>query len=157
MSHIMCHVSHVTCHLSHVTLFYSSFLFRTKWWSLLVEGLLSTGPTPSSLKSFQLSGQKNHATSWDKKNHATSWDKKNHATSCDKKNHATSLDKKITQPFATKKNHATSWHKTNHATSLDKKITLSIGPIAFKLVHKAPNCSKWHQIGRSLTKWVQVV
>ena len=24
------------------------FFFRTKWWSLLVEGLLSTGPTPSS-------------------------------------------------------------------------------------------------------------
>ena len=28
------------------------FLFRTKWWSFSVEGLLSTGPTPSSLNSI---------------------------------------------------------------------------------------------------------
>ena len=47
-----CHVSHVTCHVSHVTCHGSRFfllLFWTKWWSLSVEGLLSTGPTPSSL------------------------------------------------------------------------------------------------------------
>ena len=35
--------------MSHVTLFFFS---RTKWWSLLMEGLLSTGPTPSSLDLF---------------------------------------------------------------------------------------------------------
>ena len=45
MSHVTCHVSHVTCHLSNVTFFF----VRTKWWSLLVEGLLSIGPTTSSL------------------------------------------------------------------------------------------------------------
>ena len=44
MSCITCHVSGVTCHVSHV--FFSS---STKWLSLLVEGLLSTGPTLSSL------------------------------------------------------------------------------------------------------------
>jgi hypothetical protein len=46
VSRVTCHVSHVTCHVSHV-IFFPSF-FRTKWWSLSVEGLLSTGPTPSS-------------------------------------------------------------------------------------------------------------
>ena len=34
-------------HMSRVTFFFF-FFFRTKWWSLSVEGLLSTGPTPSS-------------------------------------------------------------------------------------------------------------
>ena len=29
--------------------FFSSSFFWTKWWSLSMEGLLSTGPTPSSL------------------------------------------------------------------------------------------------------------
>ena len=40
ISHFTCPVSHVTCHLSH--------FFLTKRWRLLVEGLLSTGPTQSS-------------------------------------------------------------------------------------------------------------
>ena len=35
MSHVTCHVSHVMCHM----------FFWTKWWSLSVEGLLSTRPT----------------------------------------------------------------------------------------------------------------
>ena len=52
--HVTCHVSRVTCHVSqdmcHMSIFYYlSFFPRTKWWSLSVEGLLSTGPTPSSL------------------------------------------------------------------------------------------------------------
>ena len=47
MSCVTCHMSHVTCHMSCVAIIFS-FLFRTKWWSLLVEGLLSTGSTPSS-------------------------------------------------------------------------------------------------------------
>ena len=51
VSHVTCHVSHVTCHMSHVTFFLLLF-FWTKWWSLLVEGLLSTGPTPSSFVGF---------------------------------------------------------------------------------------------------------
>ena len=38
-------MSRVTCHMSHV--FFLCF-YLAKWWSLLVEGLLSTGPTPSS-------------------------------------------------------------------------------------------------------------
>ena len=58
MSHVMCHVSRVTCHMSRVTchnFFYYLFFFWTKWWSLSVEGLLSTGPTPSSfVKSWGL-------------------------------------------------------------------------------------------------------
>ena len=58
VSHVLCHVSHVTCHVSHVTCHMPRvtchvshlflFFFLTKWWSLLVEGLLSTGLTPSS-------------------------------------------------------------------------------------------------------------
>ena len=59
----MCHVSHVTCrmpcvtyHVSHVTCHMSNVTCEEKkedknvikWWSQSVEGLLSTGPTPSS-------------------------------------------------------------------------------------------------------------
>ena len=100
---------------------------------------------------------KNPATSWDQNKSRNIWGEKNHATSQEKKsrklsgqknitkNHATSWDKKITQPLGTKKI-TEPWDKKNHATSQDKKATLSIGPIASKLVHKAPNCSKWHQI-----------
>ena len=54
--HVTCHVSCVFCHMSRVTCHISPFflllLFWTKWWSLLVEGLLSTGHTPSSLLTY---------------------------------------------------------------------------------------------------------
>ena len=43
MWHVTCHVSHIMCHMSQVT--FTSFLC----WSYLVEGLLSIGPTLSSL------------------------------------------------------------------------------------------------------------
>ena len=43
VSCVTCHVSLITCHMSCVT-----FFFLAKWWSLSVEGLFSTGPTPSS-------------------------------------------------------------------------------------------------------------
>ena len=52
VSCVMCHVSHVTCHVSHVTchyFFYYIFFCLIKCWKYSVEGLLSTGPTPSSL------------------------------------------------------------------------------------------------------------
>ena len=55
---VMCHISCVTCHMSPVTcpisnVTFFSFFFITKlcwtrWWSQSVEGLLSTGSTPSS-------------------------------------------------------------------------------------------------------------
>ena len=52
MSHVTCHVSHVMCHMScvtcHVSCVKCHFFLLTKWWSLLVEGLLSMGPIPSS-------------------------------------------------------------------------------------------------------------
>ena len=44
---VRCHVSGVTCHF--FFFFFSSSFFFTKWRSLSGEGLLSTGPTPSSL------------------------------------------------------------------------------------------------------------
>ena len=57
VSQVTCHMSRVTCHVSHVTfcliiiffkfffiyLFIYLFFFWTKWWSLSVEGLSSTG------------------------------------------------------------------------------------------------------------------
>ena len=46
LSHVMCHVSRVTCHMSCVTCHIYLF-FLTKGWSLSVEGLLSTGSSPS--------------------------------------------------------------------------------------------------------------
>ena len=47
MSCVTCHLSHVMCHMSHRHKFVISWLllFCTKWWSKLVEDLLSTGPT----------------------------------------------------------------------------------------------------------------
>ena len=69
MSYVTCHVPCVTCHASHVTCqvshvmcrmsqdffisfnFLHYFFFLTICWSFLVEGLLSTGPTPSSSSS----------------------------------------------------------------------------------------------------------
>ena len=43
------HASHVTCHMSHIICFFVFlFCFLTKLWNLLVNGLLSTGPTQSS-------------------------------------------------------------------------------------------------------------
>ena len=49
MSHVACHLS---CVLYHISLFFP--LFLTKWWSLLVEGLLSSRPTPSSLSGIYI-------------------------------------------------------------------------------------------------------
>ena len=56
VSHVTCHRSHVMCQVSHVMCQVSLFLF--KWWSLLVEGLLSIGPTLSSF----LNGTSNFTT-----------------------------------------------------------------------------------------------
>ena len=60
LSHVMCCMSHVTCHMSHVTFRMSHVtchvshvichIFSEKGWNLSVEGLLSTGPTPSSFR-----------------------------------------------------------------------------------------------------------
>ena len=90
-------------------------------------------PLWSKKKSCNLSGQKTLRNLLIKKNHATSWDKKNHATYQDKKNHATNRD-----------------NNKKSRNLMGEKIMLSLGPIASKLVHKAPNCSKWHQIGQNL-------
>ena len=54
MSHVTCHMSHVTCHMSYVTchmskvknIFFLSFF--QNGWSLSMEHLLSTEPTPFS-------------------------------------------------------------------------------------------------------------
>ena len=103
-------------------------------------------------KSCIVLGQQNHATSQDKqkprnlsgliKMQPVGTKKKNHATSQDKKNHATSWDKKKSFNFLGQKNQAISWDKKSCNLLKQQKITLPIGPIAFKLVHKAPNCSK---------------
>ena len=55
MSRVICHVSGVTCQVSRVTCNFIIIIlfFLTQWWSLSGEGLLSTGPTPSS---FHISG-----------------------------------------------------------------------------------------------------
>ena len=80
-----------------------------------------------------------------KKSLKLSGPKKNHATSQDKKNRATSRDKKKSCNLSGQKNHKTSGTKKACNLSGQKKITL-IGLIASKLVNKAPNCSKRHQI-----------
>ena len=57
-SNTMCHVSPVTCHMSRVTchiLFFLLLFYKKNMEEvvdLVVEGLLSTGPTPSSLVFF---------------------------------------------------------------------------------------------------------
>ena len=51
VSCVTCLVSRIMCHMSHVTIFkILKFYFFTKWWSLSVERLLSTGPTLSCLE-----------------------------------------------------------------------------------------------------------
>ena len=61
MSHVTCHVSLVTCHV-----------FLDKWWRLSVEGLLSTGHTPSSfIKGSEQ--RKNHANCENKINLGFVW------------------------------------------------------------------------------------
>ena len=50
MSCVTCHVSHFTCHMLHF------FFFLTMWWSLSVEGLLSTEPWSGSLQWTECSG-----------------------------------------------------------------------------------------------------
>ena len=43
-----CNMSHVTCHMTEKNIYIWFFSSFSKWWSYLVEGLFSTGPTPSS-------------------------------------------------------------------------------------------------------------
>ena len=56
LSPVMCHLSPVTCHFFFTLkkikwiLFFMLQRILTKWWSYSVEGLLSTGHTPSSFK-----------------------------------------------------------------------------------------------------------
>ena len=57
--HVTCHVSYVMCQMSHITCHVSrATFFLTKLWSLLVEGLLLTGTTPSSLYVEEVSQKK---------------------------------------------------------------------------------------------------
>ena len=51
-------MSHVRCQVSGVTFFLYYYFFFTKGWNYLVEGLLSTGPIPSSF------GLKNSIAVW---------------------------------------------------------------------------------------------
>ena len=123
-------------------------------------------------KSSKLWVQKSHATSPDKKKSCNLLWQKKQEIFWDKNKSHNLLGQKITQPLGTKKNHTTSRDKkimqplktkqkitqplgTNKSRNLwdkkpwnllwQKKITLSIGSIAYKLVHRAPNYSKWHQ------------
>ena len=113
-------------------------------------------PLGTNKKSSNLSEQKNHATSWDKKitkplgtkSHAISGDNKSMQPLGIKKKIMQPLKtKKIMQPLGTKKSRNLTGKKKNHATSREnnKKITPSLGTIAPKLVHRAPNFSKWNQ------------
>ena len=52
MSHVICHMSGVRCHVSRVTCNIFLKYFFTKWWNFSGEGLLSTGPTPSSFYTY---------------------------------------------------------------------------------------------------------
>ena len=58
VSHVTCHVSHVRCHISrvmsHVTSHKLKKGFLTIWLTKLVEGVLSSGPTPPSLLTYWL-------------------------------------------------------------------------------------------------------
>ena len=70
---VRCQVSGVTSHLSDVTCIF--FFFQTNWQSLMVDGLLSMGPPPSSLQATMVSNAIIEIiilkTKRQKKNHAT--------------------------------------------------------------------------------------
>ena len=97
-----------------------------------------------------------------------SLDKKNQPTSRDKKNMQPLGTKKITQPLGTKKTQPLETNKITQPLRskksrnllgqkiLQTKITLSIGPIASKVVNKALNCFKWHQICPNRSKLVRI-
>ena len=55
VSHVTCHISGITCYVSGVRCQYCfhSFFFLQKKCSQLVQGLLSMGPSPSSLIAFE--------------------------------------------------------------------------------------------------------
>ena len=104
MSLVLCCVSSVRCHMSGVikNTYIFLFIFFTDCWYQSVEGLLSTGPTPSSLFKSSLK----ITQPLRKKIMQPLRTKK---ISCKitqplaRKNHSTSQDKKITQPPGTKK------------------------------------------------------
>ena len=115
-----------------------------------------TQPLGQDKKSRNLLGQKKSCNLLGTKNHTNSQDKKKSCNPQGQKNHATSQDKKkILQSLQTKKSFNL-YDNKHHATSWDKKITLSIDPIASKLVHRASNCSKWHQICPNWSKQVNI-
>ena len=68
---VMCHMSCVKCRMSHATCHMLFFSFQTKWWSLLVEGLLSAVPTLSSFSQdwawVESSGQIAYSLNWQTK------------------------------------------------------------------------------------------
>ena len=66
MQHVTYDLSHVTCHMSYVMCHRhrSHFFLLTKLRSLLAEGLLSTGPTPSSCFLCVFFGLSGGASRW---------------------------------------------------------------------------------------------
>ena len=56
VSRITCQMSRFTCHVSYVTFFF--FFFLEKVLKLIGEGLLSTGPTPSSFHILMFQSQR---------------------------------------------------------------------------------------------------
>ena len=64
VSCVKCHMSNVTCHLPHVYISHVFFLYYylTNWWSWFEEGLLLTGPTPSSFPNYFFCFH--HQTDW---------------------------------------------------------------------------------------------
>ena len=130
------------------------------------------------MKSCNLLGQKNHATSCDKKitqplgtkeddatslkknkKNLPSGDKKNYATSRGKKIDATSWDKKTSRKPLGTKNDATPRGKKNHATSQDKKSGNHLEqkithPLRTKKNHATPGTIKNRTLNRS--NWVKI-
>ena len=149
--------------LNNYALFWDKKLKKNCWDQKIMHhfGTTKKITQPLGQKIKQPLGTKqNHAISWDnKKIMQPLWTnkimqplgvKKNHTTSQNNKKYATCWDKKFTQPLGTKKspnllgekNHATyETKKIMQALKTKQKITLSIGQILSKLVHKAPNCS----------------
>ena len=170
MWHVICDMGHVTCDTWHVkrrdTWHVTREIFGGGW--TLSQNFCSLAltvcdlsnykscPADQTKKSRNLSGQKimpyfgpkkSLNLSGQKKSRNLLWKTEIKQPILTKKITQSLITKKITQPLGTEKSCNLLWQK-NYATSRDNKKSRNLlGQIASKLVHKAPNYTKWHQMG----------
>ena len=107
---------------------HGTFLHATSWDTTILQPLKKKNTTqPFGTTKCIILRQKKLCNLSGQKNHISSWDKKKSQNLLDQKILQLSGQKKLRNLLGTKKNHKTSWDNKNHATSQDKKVTQPIG------------------------------